>query len=88
MQEDANRELEALEASLGEEEESARRVFEGRKRRLLWRWKVSEAIERRRLELERGQEFGELPDVRWGVEERVLGGSGLGVAAGRGFGGL
>ena len=75
LEENANTELERLEMEAGKEEEAVRRVFEGRKRRLLWRWKIAEAIERRKLELERGEEFGELPDVRWGVEERFFGGS-------------
>lgn len=38
--------------------------------RLIWRWKVKEAIERRRLELDRGQKYGELPSITWPEEYR------------------
>ena len=46
------------------------RDYTNKKSRLIWRWKVKEAIERRRLELDRGQIFGELPDVTWPEEYR------------------
>ena len=64
-------EVARLEAAARRDEERLRGEFAARKRRLLWRWKVVEAIERRRLELERGEEFGALPDVQWGDEERL-----------------
>ena len=67
----AARAVARLEAASRREEARAKGEFAGRKRRLLWRWKVVEAIERRRLELERGEEFGALPDVQWGDEERL-----------------
>jgi hypothetical protein len=58
-------ELERKEAAAAREEAELRAEFEFKKDKLVWRWKVMEAIERRRLELERGEEFGELPDVQW-----------------------
>ena len=72
LEEKAGKDLEELELGFTREEDAAKRVFEARKRRLLWRWKVAEAIERRKLELDRGEEFGELPDVIWAVEERAF----------------
>ncbi|CAF9928696.1 MAG: hypothetical protein GOMPHAMPRED_005210 [Gomphillus americanus] len=42
--------------------------YTNKKSRMIWRWQVKEAIERRRLELERGQVFGELPDILWPEE--------------------
>ena len=42
--------------------------YTNKKSRMVWRWQVKEAIERRRLELERGQVFSELPDILWPEE--------------------
>lgn len=72
IEEEINRRLEARDVELRAEEEEVRKVFARRKRRLLWRWKVVEAIERRRLELELGVEYGELPDLQWSDEERLF----------------
>ena len=65
LQDQADAETERKEAGRRAEEGELRREFEFKKDKLVWRWKVMEAVERRRLELERGESFGELPDVQW-----------------------
>ncbi|MDI1486918.1 MAG: hypothetical protein OHK93_006180 [Ramalina farinacea] len=49
-----------------EEEQAMEGVFAERKRRMVARWGVAEAIERRKLEIETGEEFAPLPVVGWG----------------------
>ena len=72
IEEEANGRLEARDVELRAEEEESRKAFAERKKKLLWRWKVVEAIERRRLELELGVEYGELPGIQWSEEERLF----------------
>ena len=69
-------ELEALESEferrndeLGinfeEEEQNLQQEFAERKKRLIRRWNLAELIERRKLELEKGVQYGPLPAVKW-----------------------
>ena len=47
------------------EEADLRRQFLERKYRLVGRWMLAEAIERRKLEIETGEVFGPLPKIEW-----------------------
>ena len=42
--------------------------FSERKRRLISRWSIAESIERRRLELQSGEEHGPLPVITWSAD--------------------
>ena len=50
------------------EEVSLREEFAARRRRLVRRWDLAEAIERKKLEIELGDEFGRLPPIEWGEQ--------------------
>jgi len=69
-------ELEALESSFEHqnqdldgnfraEERQLQQEFAERKNRLVTRWNLAEAIERRKLEIHTGEEHGPLPAVKW-----------------------
>ena len=62
----------ALDAKLQSDAESLQTEFSDRKRRLVARWFLAEAIERRKLENETGQIYGPLPALEWpdGTRER------------------
>ena len=60
-----NRRLEDLEYEFSIEEHELQDEFTERKRRILSRWKLMEAIERRKIENESGEEYGPLPDIVW-----------------------
>lgn len=57
-----------LENAYQTEEEELRREFGARRKRLMTRWTLAEAIERRKLEVETGDSYGALPPIPW--EER------------------
>ena len=59
-------ELRNLESKSKAEEESLAAEFSERKKRLIARWSLAEAIERRKLENETGELFAALPTVEWG----------------------
>ncbi len=54
-----------LELTLKAEEEGLQAEFSERKRRLVARWLLAEAIERRKLENETGETYGPLPALEW-----------------------
>lgn len=56
---------EDLDAKLLIEEQQLKQEFAERKNRLVTRWSLAEAIERRKLELMIGEVFGPLPAVKW-----------------------
>lgn len=56
---------EDLDARFRTEERQLQQEFAERKNRLVARWNLAEAIERRKLEINTGEEFGPLPAVKW-----------------------
>lgn len=58
-------ETQDLDATLEDEELQLRREFSERKQRLVARWALTEAIERRTLENLTGEVYGPLPSVPW-----------------------
>lgn len=54
-----------LEAAFQEEEIHLQSEFAARKKRLIDRWGLNEAIERRKLENKTGEIYGPLPEVPW-----------------------
>lgn len=56
---------EELDARFQDEELQLQQDFADRKARLVARWTISEAIERRRLELQTGDDYGPLPVIIW-----------------------
>lgn len=66
---DLELENEELEQQFQGVEEELKRGFKERKRRLVKRWGMAEAIERRKLELETGEMFAELPLIEWGDDK-------------------
>ena len=69
---DHRQQLVELESAYQAEEDELGRDFGARKQRLMKRWALAEAIERRKLEVETGDSHGALPPVAW--EERDPGG--------------
>ena len=65
LESDFERQNEELDAKFHSEEAQLQESFAERKRRLVSRWNVAEAIERRRLELQSGEEHGPLPVISW-----------------------
>ena len=49
-----------------------RKEWDNKKRKMTWRWTIKEAIERKTLEAERGEAYGELPEVVWPAEEQQV----------------
>lgn len=60
-------EIVELDKKIAEEESMLVKEFRERRTRLVKRWKLAEAIERRRLEVEGSGDLGPLPEVEWGV---------------------
>ncbi|KAL8684336.1 MAG: hypothetical protein Q9218_008330 [Villophora microphyllina] len=60
--------MQELEMRCEKEKERLGKEFEERRKRLVRRWDLAEAIQRRRLENEMGVMFGALPGIEW--EER------------------
>lgn len=54
-----------LDINFEEEEQNLQQEFAERKKRLIRRWDLAELIERRKLELEKGVQYGPLPAVKW-----------------------
>ena len=69
FEEERDRELALIEAEIKKEISSVQKEWETRKQKMIWRWNVKESIERKTLEAERGEVYGELPEVVWGSEE-------------------
>ena len=65
LADDYRKQMIDLEASFQTEEDQLRSQFAARKKRLLSRWALTEAIERRKLENKTGETFGPLPEVHW-----------------------
>ena len=62
---DHRKQLIELESAHQAKEEELRQEFEARKRRLISRWALTEAIERRKIENQTGESHGPLPAVPW-----------------------
>lgn len=54
-----------LDAKFQDEDSQLQQKFADRKARLIARWRISEAIERHRLELQTGDDYGPLPMITW-----------------------
>ena len=65
LAEDYRKQMIELEASFQAEETHLQREFAARKKRLLGRWALTEAIERRKLENTTSETYGPLPEVLW-----------------------
>ncbi|KAK4690926.1 hypothetical protein P7C71_g5973, partial [Lecanoromycetidae sp. Uapishka_2] len=65
LESDFERQNEELDVKFRQEERQLQQEFAERKNRLVARWNLAEAIERRKLELKTGEEFGPLPSVKW-----------------------
>lgn len=65
LESDFERQNEELDTRFHVEESQLQEEFSERKRRLVSRWNIAEAIERRRLELQSGEEHGPLPTITW-----------------------
>ncbi|KAG8534160.1 uncharacterized protein KY384_001004 [Bacidia gigantensis] len=63
-------ENEEVDKDCAEEERRLEQEFVERRQRLVGRWRMTEAIERRTLELENGQLFAPLPEIGWGDDTR------------------
>ncbi|KAL8777387.1 MAG: hypothetical protein Q9194_002576, partial [Teloschistes cf. exilis] len=62
--------MQSLEERCRQEDAALKGEFRERRRRLVKRWDLAEAIQRRRLENETGDVFGALPAIEWGDERR------------------
>ena len=65
LETDFEHQSEELDATFHAEELRLQGDFAERRRRLVARWNIAEAIERRRLELQSGEEHGPLPLITW-----------------------
>lgn len=65
LESDFERQNEELEATFRAEEAQVHHEFGERRNRLIARWNIAEAIERRRLEIQSGEEHGTLPVISW-----------------------
>lgn len=63
-------EMADLDAACEAEAVQLRREFSERKDRLVARWTLAEAIDRRRLEISTGETYGPLPVIAWGWEDQ------------------
>ncbi|MCJ1473493.1 hypothetical protein MMC13_002144 [Lambiella insularis] len=66
--EEMNMELKKHDSQFHGEEIDLQQDFWDRKKRILARWALAEAIERRKLEYETGQHFAPLPPISWSDE--------------------
>ena len=64
------RQNDELDNRFEEEEQNLQQEFAERKKRLIARWDLAELIERRKLQLEKGEEFGPLPAVKWSHDSK------------------
>lgn len=60
-------EMVELDKTAAEEESVLVKEFRARRTRLVKRWKLAEAIERRRLEMDGSGDLAPLPEVEWGI---------------------
>ncbi|KAL6713462.1 hypothetical protein ACLMJK_008927 [Lecanora helva] len=65
MEADLERQNQEFEVMLHADEVQLEAEFAERKKRLVSRWELAEVIERKRLELESGEEHGPLPPIMW-----------------------
>ena len=65
LAEDLEIEMTVLESKFKAEDEGLQFEFSERKQRLMARWLLAEAIERRKLENETGEKYGPLPAAEW-----------------------
>lgn len=63
------RQNEQLDVKLRDEEIQLQQEFAERKKRLVRRWELAEAIERRRLEQATGETFEPLPPITWSSDK-------------------
>ena len=57
-----------LDMQFRSEESALKEEFAARRRRLVRRWNLAEAIERRKLEIETGDDYGRMPSIEWGED--------------------
>lgn len=69
LESDFERQNEELDAKFRDEERQLQEEFAERKKRLVRRWGLAEAIERRKLEQATGETFEPLPAITWSGEE-------------------
>ncbi|KAI4204205.1 MAG: hypothetical protein LQ350_001396 [Teloschistes chrysophthalmus] len=62
--------MQRLDERCRQQEGALKEEFRERRRRLVKRWDLAEAIQRRRLENETGEVYGALPAIEWGDEQR------------------
>ncbi len=67
------RQNDELDAKFRDEEMQLRQEFAERKKRLVRRWGMAEAIERRKLEQATGETFEPLPPITWSGDENGRG---------------
>ncbi|MCJ1274356.1 hypothetical protein MMC21_002152 [Puttea exsequens] len=65
LEKDFEQKNEDQEARFRSEERQLQQEFAERKKRLVKRWDLAEAIERRKLELQTGDDYGPLPPIKW-----------------------
>lgn len=65
LESDFERQNEEMDAKFRDEEVRLRQEFAERKQRLVRRWGLAEAIERRKLEQATGETFEPLPVITW-----------------------
>ena len=63
------RQNEELDVKFGDDEIQLQQGFAERKKRLVRRWGLAEAIERRKLEQATGETFEPLPPITWSSDE-------------------
>lgn len=69
LESEFERQNEEMDAKFRDEEKQLRQEFAERKKRLVKRWELAEAIERRKLEQATGETFEPLPPITWSSEE-------------------
>lgn len=70
LADELGQEMQDLDAACEAEADQLRREFSERKERLVARWTLAEAIERRQREVATGEMYGPLPTISWGGGER------------------
>ncbi len=73
LESDFERQNDELDAKFRDEEIQLRQEFAERKKRLVRRWGMAEAIERRKLEQATGETFEPLPPITWSGDENGRG---------------
>lgn len=79
LRDELRQEMEDLDAACEAEAVQLRREFSERKDRLVARWTLAEAIERRRREISTGEMYGPLPVIPWGEGEEEEEGDEAGI---------